>query len=178
MDMNNSMTFVPLDEIENVKYTDEVKYAVRYGYQYRREAEEHAERNAKLHYSLPEATTILCWLANLVITGVAYDLIKKYAKALWEKLMSMKTRIPEDVNTLLIDEDELRQFVIYVKEFSSKEMSVTSEQRNYIREEIIADYVGETAAEIWTDKKRLPLHEEWLKIYHDANVFADELLEN
>ena len=168
---------INIDEIQSSRYTDEVKNAVRYGYHYRREAEVHAESNAKLHYSLPEATTILYWLANLVISGVAYDLIKKYAKALWEKLMSKNTRISEDVNTLLIDEDELKKFVVYVKEFSSKEVSATDEQIKYIREEIIADYIGETAGEIWTDKKRLPSYEEWLKIYQDANVFADDLLE-
>ena len=172
------MQEVEFKQIENAQYTDEVKYAVRYGWQYRKEAEEHADRNAKLHYSLAEATTILYWLANLVITGVAYDLIKKYAMAFWDKLMSMKTTIPEDVNTLLIDEDELKKFVVYVKEFSSKEMSATDEQTKYIREEIIADYIGKTAGEIWTDKKRLPSHEEWLKMYQDANAFADELLEN
>lgn len=170
------MPYNTLEEIENTQYADEVKYAVRYGWQYRREAEEHAERNAKLHYSLPEATTVLYWLANLVVTGVAYDLIKKYAKALWEKLMSMKVTIPDDVNTLLIDEDELKKFVVYVKEFSSKEMSVTDEQTKYIREEIIADFIGETAGEIWSATKRPPTHEEWLKIYKDANAFADELL--
>lgn len=166
------------EEIENIQYSSEVKYAVRYGWQYRQEAEEQAERDTKLHYSLPEASTVLYWLANLVITGVAYDLIKKYAKALWEKLMSRKTEIPESVNTLLIDEDELKRFVVYVKEFSSKEMTVTDEQTKYIREEIIADYIGEAAGEIWSAKKRLPTHEEWLRIYQGANVFADELLDN
>lgn len=166
------------EEIENIQYSSEVKYAVRYGWQYRREAEEQAGRDTKLHYSLPEASTVLYWLANLVITGVAYDLIKKYAKALWKKLMSRKTEIPESVNTLLIDEDELKRFVVYVKEFSSKEMTATDEQTKYIREEIIADYIGETAGEIWSAKKRLPTHEEWLRIYKDANVFADELLDN
>lgn len=166
------------EEIENIQYSSAVKYAVRYGWQYRQEAEEQAERDTKLHYSLPEASTVLYWLANLVITGVAYDLIKKYAKALWEKLMSRKTEIPESVNTLLIDEDELKRFVVYVKEFSSKEMTATDEQTKYIREEIIADYIGETAGEIWSAKKRLPTHEEWLRIYKDANVFAEELLDN
>ena len=171
-----NMVHGTLEEIEHAQYTDEVKCAVRYGYQYRKEAVEHAEENAKLHHSLPEATVVLYWLANLVITGVIYDLIKKYAKALWEKLMSMKTRIPEEVNTLLIDEDELKKFVIYVKEFSSKDMSATDEQIKYIREEIIADYVGEAVEEIWSTKKRLPTHEEWVSIYRDANRFADKLL--
>lgn len=172
------MTLNVLEEIESAQYTNEVKFAVRYGYKYRREAEEHAGTSENLHYSLPEATTILYWLANLVITGVAYDIIKKYAKILWERLMSMKTRIPEDVNNLLIDEDELKIFVFYVKEFSSKELSATDEQIKYIREEIIADYVGETVGEIWSENERFPSHEEWLRIYRDANKFADELLEN
>ena len=165
-----------LEEIENTQYTDKVKYAVRYGYQYRRVAEEHAEKNVKLHNSLAEATTVLYWLANLVITGVGYDLIKKYAKALWEKLMSMKTKIPEDVNTLLIDDDELKKFVVYVKEFSTKNLTATETQVKYIREEIIADYVGATAGDIWEVKNRLPTHEEWVTIYRDANIFADDLL--
>lgn len=167
---------VSILDIESTQYTDNVKYAVRYGYQYRREAEEHTENNSKFHYSLPEATTVLYWLANLVITGVTYDLIKKYAKALWEKLKSMKTKIPEDVDTLLINEDELKTFVVYVKEFSTKNLTATVTQLKYIREEIIADYVGETAGDIWEKEKRLPTHEEWVAIYRDANIFADELL--
>ena len=176
MEMKNSATVIILDEIENAHYLYEVKNAVRYGYQYRMEAEEHAERNAKLYYSLPEATTILYWLANLVITGVAYDLIKKYAKALWEKLMTMKVEIPDDVKLVLIEEDELKRFVRYVNEFASKELSATDKQVKYIREEIIAEYVGETAGEIWAAKKRVPTHEEWVTIYRDANKFADDLL--
>lgn len=165
-----------LYEIESAQYPDEVKCAVRYGWQYRREAEGHAENNAKIHYSLPEAATVLYWLANLVITGVAYDLIKKYAKTLWEKLKSMKTKIPEDVDTLLINEDELKTFVVYVKEFSTKNLTATETQVKYLREEIIADYVGQTAGEIWAAKKRLPTHEEWVTIFRDANKFADDLL--
>ena len=55
---------INIDEIQSSPYTDEVKYTVRYGYFYRREAEAHAARNAKLHYSLPEATTIFYWLAH------------------------------------------------------------------------------------------------------------------
>lgn len=167
---------INIEEIQGAEFSDEVRWGVRYGYLYRKEAEVHSGCNAILHHSLPEATTILYWLANLVITGVAYDLIKKHAKALWEKLMTMKVEIPDDVKLVLIEEDELKIFVRYVNEFASKELSATDKQVKYIREEIIADYVGETAGEIWAAKKRLPTHEEWVTIYRDANKFADDLL--
>lgn len=161
-----------ITEIENTQYADNVKYAVRYGYQYRREA----ERNVNFHNCLSDASTILYRLADLVITGVTFDIIKKYAKELWVKLMSMKIKIPEDVNALLIDEDELKRFVVYVNEFSTKNLTATDAQQKYIREEIMADYVGETAAEIWKKKKRQPTHEEWVTIYRDAVKLADDLL--
>ena len=88
----------------------------------------------------------------------------------------MKVEIPDDVKLVLIEEDELKRFVRYVNEFASKELSATDKQVKYIREEIIADYVGETAGEIWAAKKRPPTHEEWVTIYRDANKFADDLL--
>ena len=120
---------------------------------------------------------VLLWLGEQTLGGITYDLIKKYAKALWEKLMTMKVEIPDDVKLVLIEEDELKKYVKYVNEFSSKELSATDQQVKYIREEIIADYVGETTGDIWSKKKRLPTHEEWVTIYRDANKFADDLLE-
>ena len=147
-------------------------WAVRYGYLYRKKA----EKNDNFHYSLAGASKVLLWLGELVVGGIAYDVIKKYVKALWDKLMTMKVEIPEDVEAVLIEEDELKKFVKFVNEFSSKELSATDKQLKYIREEIIADYAGETAGEIWSEKKRLPTHEEWVAIYRDANNFADDLL--
>ena len=90
--------------------------------------------------------------------------------------MTMKVELPSDVDTLLIEEDELKTFVKYVNEFSSKKSSATDKQVKYIREEIIADYVSESANEIWSKQKRLPIHEEWVTIYRDANSFADDLI--
>lgn len=163
---------VNLEEIESTQFSNEVCCCVRYGYLHRKEA----EKNDNLHYCLADASKVLLWLGELVMGGIAYDVIKKYAKALWEKLMTMKVEIPDDVKMVLIEEDELKKFVKYVNEFSSKESSATDKQVKYMREEIIADYVGETAGEIWSEKRRLPTHEEWVTIYRDANEFADDLL--
>lgn len=120
--------------------------------------------------------SVFLWLGELILGGIAYDVIKKYAKALWEKLLTMKVEIPDEVKRVLIEEDELKKFVKFVNEFSSKELSATDKQVKYIREEIIADYVGEIAGHIWSEKQRFPTHEEWVTIFRDANRFADDLL--
>lgn len=171
------MEDIDISQIQNTQYSRDIVWAVRYGYQYRLEAELYAEEDTRLSFCLHNASTVLLWLGKQVIGGATYEVIKKYAKSLWNKLMSMKISIPEDVNMVLIDEDELRKFVVFVKEFDDKALTTTKKQTEYIREEIIADYVGETSAEIWTKEKRLPTHEEWVKVYRDANRFADELLQ-
>lgn len=161
-----------IEEIERTQFSNEVRWAVRYGYQYRKVA----DNNNSFHSCLEDASNVLLWLGELVVGGLSYDLTKKYAKTLWEKLMTMKVELPSDVDTLLIEEDELKKFVKYVNEFSSKKSSATDKQVKYIREEIIADYVSESANEIWSKQKRLPTHEEWVTIYRDANSFADDLI--
>lgn len=171
------MEELDIAQINTTQYSKDVKWTVRYGYQYRKEAEKYAERGVQLHNSLIDASSILLWLGQLVLSGITYDVIKQYAKSLWEKLTSMKVVIPEDVDKVLLDEDELRKFVIYVSEFHGKSLKTTEKQTQYIREEIIADYVGESAGEIWAKEKRAPNHEEWVRINREANKFADELLE-
>lgn len=171
------MEEIDIAHINNTQYSKDVIWAVRYGYQYRMEAEEYAKREEQLHYCLAEASSILLWLGQLVLTGVTYDVIKQYAKSLWDKLMSMKIVIPKDVDKVLLDEDELKKFVVYVNEFHGKSLKTTEKQTQYIREEIVADYVAEAVGEIWAKEKRPPTHEEWVRIYREANKFAEELLE-
>lgn len=170
------MTEIDLAQIETTHYSKDVHFAVRYGYQYRLEAEEYAEEDILFNNCLGDASSFLLWIGNLVISGIAYDIIKKYAKALWEKLMSMKIVIPEDVNKVLIEEDELRKFVTYVDEFNNKAPGITKKQRQYIREEIMADYMGEACGEIWSRENRLPTHEERIRIHQEASRLADEVL--
>lgn len=171
------MEEIDITQINNTHYPKDVVCAVRYGYQYRLEAEEYAERDVTIHSCLADASAILLWLGKQVLSGATYDVIKQYAKRLWDKLMSMKIVIPEDVDKVLLNEDELRKFVVYVTEFQGKSLTTTEKQTQYIREEIVADYVGECAGEIWAKEKRAPNHDEWVRINREANKFADELLE-
>ncbi len=171
------MNDIDIRQINNTQYPEDVIRAVRYGYQYRLEAEKYADDSILMNNHLEDASGALLWLGELVIGGIAYDAIKGYAKSLWDKLMSMKVSIPDDVNKVLLEEDELRKFVVFVKEFNDKELTTTSKQTKYIREEIMADHVGRAVDDIWKKEQRLPTQEEWVQVYRDAKSFADKLLD-
>lgn len=163
------------DYQEGLEYSEDVINAVRYGYQYRIEAESH-EGNNNLHSCLGDASDILLWIANMVCGGVAYDVIKTYVVRFWDRMMNSKVEIPEDVNKVLIEEDELRRFVKYVEEFNEKNLSTTEKETAYIREEIIADFVGKRASEIYDKYQRFPNHEELMAITREAFEYSNKLL--
>lgn len=165
-----------LEQIFETKYSEGVINAVRYGYQYRIEAEKYADKDCQLNHCLVEPSAVLLWLASLVKTGVVYDLIKIKARHLWDKMMQMKVEIPEDVNRALLDEDELGRFVKYVDEFDRKELSTTDKETIYIRNEIIADYVGAESGAIFDLYHRMPTSDEFRIIIHNANERADKML--
>lgn len=167
---------IDLARIERENYSEAVQDAVRYGYHYRLEAEKHAEHGCKMHCCIGDPSAVLLWLANLVISGAVFNLIHKTARRLWDKMMQMKVEIPEDVNKVLLDEDELRRFVKYVDEFDKKELSTTDKERNYIREEIIADYMGKEADAIQELYHRMPTQDEYRIIIRGAYEHADKLL--
>ena len=162
------MEELTLEQIFEAEYSEELVNAVRYGYQYRLEAEKYAEIDFRLNHCLGDPSAVLLWLANLIKTGVVYDLINKAVRHLWDKMMQMKVEIPEDVNKVLLDEDELRRFVKYVDEFDRKALSTTNKETEYIREEIIADYYGIVAGELWNREKLLPTHQEWAEFSRTA----------
>lgn len=167
-----------LEQIENTHYSENVKYAVRYGYHYRLEAEEQTENDIFFHCKLYEASPFLYWLANMVICGIAYDVIKKMAFLLLQKLRQKKVNTSKELKKILVNEEELKRFVRYVDEFNSKNLGTTEKETSYIREEIIADYVGAKAGEIYEKYKRYPNRMEMKSITRDANSLADKLLKN
>lgn len=152
-------------------YSEETQNAVLYGYRYRIKAEECEENGIRCNFSLSETSPILYWLAQLVISGVAFDLIKKYASKLWNRLMKMKVEIPKDVEIILLDDDELKKFVTYVDEFNGKKPSFSPKVASYIKEEIVANYLGAKAGELG----RILTPEEILKYTKEAFQYADEL---
>ena len=125
-----------IEKIFNVEYSDTVKYAVRYGYNYRIEAEQ--KHNSYSHACLPDTSAILLWLGQKVIDGVIWDLFKVAAKKLYEMFDKSNSYLSEELSKFLSDEQDLKRFYTYVKEFNEQNMTVTEEQFTYIREEIWA----------------------------------------
>lgn len=159
-----------LDYREGEAYKIEIQAAVRYGYYYRKEAERCEGRH--FNACLGGASEILLWIANAVIGGVAYDVIKSSVKKLYKKLAVNKKQIEKISEGILSDEKKLEEFCLYVIEFHEHRIAASDEQIKYIKEEIIADYLGSKAGEL----RRLPTHEEWVQISRDAFQYADDLL--
>ena len=76
---------------ENSTYSNAAIEAVRYGFQYRKEAEVYAiENRCKLNHCLSAPSDILLFLAEAIIGGIAYDVLKSVVHKTWEKLRSKK----------------------------------------------------------------------------------------
>lgn len=157
---------------EGIDYSDEVRNAVRYGYQYRLAAEE----NDRINYCLPDASDILLWIANMILSGLAWDKLKLVINKLSSTVTNTKKPIDDDTKSVLTEEIELEKFYTYVKEFNEQNMSVTAKHFKYIREEIVADYFGKECGKIYDNEHRLPTIEEYIRINREANAHADRLM--
>lgn len=160
---------------EGIEYSDEVINAVRYGYQYRKQAE-NKDRSEQLHYFLPFDSDVVLWLGMLIINGLAWDLVKVISKQLYAKLIRNNTKIDEISKSLLIDETELQKFYTCLREYQDYCMSVTDEQFEHIREEICADYFAKESSKIMEKEYRFPNDQEILDIHNRATRYADGIL--
>lgn len=163
---------------EGLQYSDEVINAVRYGYEYRKEAEIHADPKDGYHvqHCLPDPSAILLWLGQKVLDGLVFDVFKDICKRLYQQLTNSEKSIPKLIRSLLTDEQELERFYNYVKEFNECGMAITEKQLSYIKDEIRADYTSKEVSKIFLEEKRLPMHEEYMRIYTEAEAYADKLM--
>lgn len=167
---------VDLEEFQEGKtYPKEAQYAVRYGYYYRKEAEKH--ENGHLHACLGQSSSVLLWIASAVIGGVVYDVLKAAVKKLYQKMVTDKRIIDKTTRDILADESKLDEFYTFVLEFQEHRVTANEKQIRYIREEIVADYVGNEADVIYEKEKRPPTIEEHKVIIRQAFMLADELIE-
>lgn len=157
-----------------LQYSEHVRNAVRYGYQYRKEVEK--DKEISVDYSLGDASEVLLYIAQIIMGGVTWDLIKTGCREMYKRLKKSNQQIDEETESVLVDEKELHDFYEYIVEFDSMSMSVTCEQRKYIREEIVADYYGREITKIYTTKNRLPNIDEYKQIHKEAEAYADNIL--
>lgn len=156
------------------KYSEEVINAVRYGYQYRKEAEGDGE--SRLHYFLPETSEVLLWLGSAILSGIAWDVIKGMAIKTYNKFKEKNQIIDKDTENILKNESELKVFYEYVIEFSEHRMSISEQQKKHIKEEILADYHAKKETEIMEKYGRFATVEERKIIIKEAFSFAESLL--
>ena len=161
---------------EGLTYSEDALYAVRYGYLYRKEAEKYEDGH--FHACLGDSSELLLWIANAVIGGFAYDVIKTAVKKLYKSIVEGKKQIDKTTEAILNDESELDVFCTYVMEFHEHRITANGKQIRYIREEIIADYVGNEAGAIYEKEKRQPTIDENKEIIRKALEHADVLIGN
>ena len=91
-----------------------------YGDVYKRQEQKH---NSYSHACLPDTSAILLWLGQKVIDGVIWDLFKVAAKKLYEKFVKSNSYLSEKLSKFLSDEQDLKRFYTYVKEFNEQNMT-------------------------------------------------------
>ena len=157
---------------EGIQYSEDVKNAVHYGYLYRKEA----EKNTSTHACISGEYPILYWIAGVIASGITWDVIKAAVKTLYNKLTQKGSAINKLTKTILSDEEQLKDFYQCIIEYNQYSMTLTEKQFQYIREEIVADYVGEESQKIYEANNRLPTTQEYVELLKRANEHVENLL--
>lgn len=124
---------------------DNVKWAVRYGYQYRKQAVLHAkEKETSLHNCLTDASEVLFWIAGAVLSGITYDLLKLGVKKLFDSFQKDGKYDSLDVETKeVLSEEKLYEFYEYVEEYKQGFVNISEAEYKYIESEMFADFYSE-----------------------------------
>ena len=154
------------EELNSELYAN-ARMAVRYGYSYRKIAQKNG--NSNLHHCLPEANEILIWLANAILSGIAWDVIKTTVSKLRASIKN-RTSVDAETRQVLSDDDELAKFYEYIKDYERGFSSINENEYKYIEEEMIADFYAEKETEIFNNKKRLPTIEERIEILKSVKI--------
>lgn len=172
--MEKELEKFDIEEIFNTEYPTSVREAVRYGYQYRKISE---KIDGCLHFSLPELSAVFFWIASVVASGIAYDLIKDGCKRLYTYLKNKK-EIDKETEEILNNEESLKEFTICIEEYYSHKMKITVAQEKYIKDEVMADASAEETGRIRKETGRIELTvEEHINVMKSAKVKADELIQ-
>ena len=97
----------------------------------------------------------MIWLANAILSGIAWDVIKTTVSKLSASIKN-RTSVDAETRQVLSDDDELAKFYEYIKDYERGFSSINENEYKYIEEEMIADFYAEKETEIFNNKKRLP----------------------
>ena len=134
---------------------DNVKWAVRYGYQYRKQAVLHANDNdPSLHHCLHSASEVLLWIGGAVLSGITWDLLKLGVKKLFTVIQSegRYESLDKETKEILSEEEKLYEFYEYVEEYQQGFVNISEEEYKYIENEMRADFESEEIAKLEPEK--------------------------
>ncbi|MDP1802526.1 MAG: hypothetical protein Q8L81_14295 [Bacteroidota bacterium] len=132
--------------------------AAQYGYKYRTEYEKQVRDDGKVHtmYSLLDPANELQWLAAVVLSGVAgnlvYDVIKYVAKQIRDRLTEKSKTIElqnfeKDTFEIVADEKTLNQFISYIQAYYKGNKIDNQVSDAIAEEEIVHSMTSDKAAE-------------------------------
>ena len=131
------------DECDKIK---NVKYAVRYGYQYRKEAIMNVGReDSRLHFCLPPVNEVLLWLGNVILSGITFEALRAGVKFLKSKILDKEIHVEcdEETEAILNNDDSLLEFYNYIGEYNNGLVHLPDEEYKYIYEEMMTDFSSE-----------------------------------
>lgn len=159
------------------KYNEIIEKAqetIRYGYYYRKEA----ENNLNIHYDLLSPTNYLEWIAAAVLANVSYDLVKYLAIRIYNYIKDNLTSNEKQYSRIidiLNDETKFQEFIKYLQEYKDGLATLEEDKKKYIEEEILADFMGNKAAELYQKEKRVPNAQDilsFLKEGKEKDIFS------
>lgn len=163
-----------IEQIINDTYPKSIHDAVRYGYQYRKVSETIGDN---LHFSLPEPSSILLWIAGAVASGIVYDVIKATCIRIISYLRDNNKRVDKETETIISDEEKLKEFTVFIEEYYTHSMKISEQQEKNIKEEVAADTAAEESSRIRKETNRIILTtEESMHVTKVAYARADEVI--
>lgn len=136
-------------------YDENVKWAVRYGYQYRKKAVLRAEqKEGSLHFCLHDASEVLLSIGGAILSGITWDLLKFGVKKLFAALHNegRYDSLDKETQEVLSEEKKLYEFYEYVEEYKQGFINISEEEYKYIEEEMFADFQSEEIGKLGPEK--------------------------
>nr|DAL66081.1 MAG TPA_asm: DNA-directed RNA polymerase [Caudoviricetes sp.] len=163
-----------ISEEEYNEIIEKAQETIRYGYYYRKEA----ENNLNIHYDLLSPTNYLEWIAAAVLANVSYDLVKYLAIRIYNYIKDNLTSNEKQYSRIidiLNDETKFQEFIKYLQEYKDGLATLEEDKKKYIEEEILADFMGNKAAELYQKEKRVPNAQDilsFLKEGKEKDIFS------
>ena len=155
------------------RYSNDVKYAVRYAYQYRAAVD---VKTTQFICFLPELPGVFCWLADTILAGIAYDVFKRIVKNTFDYLKRHRRKIDPVTERILTDPVQIRHFYDCIKDFKDKNPNISEKEKKGIVEGIIADYTKTEAEKIYHLTGRFPTDLEYQQILKKADDLASMII--